>query len=117
MPAYFHLSGLRIDFDAAYHAAKFLFVIVGIGNAPFRQRHGKTGRTQDVLAVLCDERRAMIADRIRNRAEDLVRFEIAQIDPEVVERIFRQNISMGKGMGLMSMVQAVRALAKRAAAK
>jgi cysteine desulfuration protein SufE len=40
--------------------------------------------------------------------------EIAQVDPEIVERIFRQNISMGKGMGLMSMVEAVRALAKAA---
>ncbi len=41
--------------------------------------------------------------------------EIATIDPDIVEQIFRQNISMGKGMGLMSMVQAVRALAKQAA--
>jgi cysteine desulfuration protein SufE len=41
--------------------------------------------------------------------------EIAQIDPAIVERIFRQNISMGKGLGLMSMVQAVQALAKAAA--
>ena len=40
--------------------------------------------------------------------------EIAKVDPEVVEKIFRQNISMGKGMGLMSMVQRVQALAKRA---
>jgi len=40
--------------------------------------------------------------------------EIATVGPEVVERIFRQNISMGKGMGLMSMVQAVQALAKAA---
>ena len=40
--------------------------------------------------------------------------EIAQVDPEIVERIFRQNISMGKGLGLMSMVQSVRALAKAA---
>ena len=39
--------------------------------------------------------------------------DIAAIDPDIVEQIFRQNISMGKGMGLMSMVQAVRALAKR----
>jgi cysteine desulfuration protein SufE len=31
-----------------------------------------------------------------------------------LERIFRQNISMGKGMGLMSMVGAVQTLAKRA---
>ena len=43
--------------------------------------------------------------------------EIAQIDPAIVERIFRQNISMGKGLGLMSMVQAVQALAKAAAAQ
>jgi cysteine desulfuration protein SufE len=41
--------------------------------------------------------------------------EIAKVDPEIVEKIFRQNISMGKGMGLMSMVQRVQALAKRAA--
>src|SRR5215213_8769121 len=40
--------------------------------------------------------------------------EIARIDTSIVERIFRQNISMGKGMGLMSMVEAVRALARRA---
>jgi cysteine desulfuration protein SufE len=41
--------------------------------------------------------------------------EIATVDPEIVEKIFRQNISMGKGMGLMSMVQRVQALARRAA--
>ena len=36
------------------------------------------------------------------------------MSPEIVEQIFRQNISMGKGMGLMAMVNAVRALAARA---
>jgi cysteine desulfuration protein SufE len=40
--------------------------------------------------------------------------EIAQVEPEIVYKIFRQNISMGKGMGLMAMVQAVQALARRA---
>lgn len=40
--------------------------------------------------------------------------QIAEITPDLVEAIFRQNISMGKGMGLMSMVQAVRSLAKAA---
>jgi cysteine desulfuration protein SufE len=40
--------------------------------------------------------------------------EIAQITPDIVEGVFRQNISMGKGMGLMSMVQAVRSLANAA---
>ena len=40
--------------------------------------------------------------------------EIGTVDPEIVEKIFRQNISMGKGMGLMSMVQRVQALARRA---
>jgi cysteine desulfuration protein SufE len=40
--------------------------------------------------------------------------EIAQVDSSIVEKLFRQNISMGKGMGLMSMVEAVRALAKAA---
>lgn len=40
--------------------------------------------------------------------------DVAKVDPEIVEQIFRQNISMGKGMGLMSMVQRVQALARRA---
>ncbi len=40
--------------------------------------------------------------------------EIAQVDSSIVERIFRQNISMGKGLGLMSMVNAVQALARNA---
>jgi cysteine desulfuration protein SufE len=42
--------------------------------------------------------------------------QVAQVTPDLVERIFRQNISMGKGLGLMSMVQAVRSLAQAAAA-
>jgi cysteine desulfuration protein SufE len=40
--------------------------------------------------------------------------EIAQVDAAIVEKLFRQNISMGKGIGLMSMVEAVRALARAA---
>ena len=40
--------------------------------------------------------------------------EIAQVDAGVVEQLFRQNISMGKGMGLMSMVEAIRSLARAA---
>ena len=39
--------------------------------------------------------------------------DIAVINPDIVEQIFRQNISMGKGLGLMSMVQAVKILAGR----
>jgi len=39
--------------------------------------------------------------------------DIAQVTPDIVERVFRQNISMGKGLGLMSMVRAVQTLAKR----
>lgn len=40
--------------------------------------------------------------------------EIATVDCDIVERIFRRNISMGKGMGLMAMVDAVRTLARKA---
>jgi cysteine desulfuration protein SufE len=40
--------------------------------------------------------------------------EIARVSPDIVEAIFRQNISMGKGMGLMSMVLAVQALGRHA---
>jgi cysteine desulfuration protein SufE len=39
---------------------------------------------------------------------------VAAVPADVVERIFRQNLSMGKGLGLMSMVQAVTASARRA---
>ena len=39
--------------------------------------------------------------------------EIVKVDTDIVEKLFRQNISMGKGMGLMSMVQTVQGLAKR----
>jgi len=41
--------------------------------------------------------------------------QVATVDCSIVERVFRQNISMGKGMGLMAMVNAVTALARRAA--
>ena len=54
---------------------------------------------------------AAILDRTLS---DLPPEEIAQVDSSVVEKLFRQNISMGKGIGLMSMVEAVRALAKAA---
>lgn len=40
--------------------------------------------------------------------------EIATVGCDIVEQIFRQNISMGKGMGLMAMVNAVQTLAKAA---
>jgi cysteine desulfuration protein SufE len=40
--------------------------------------------------------------------------EMATVDCGIVEQIFRQNISMGKGMGLMAMVNAVQALARTA---
>ena len=40
--------------------------------------------------------------------------QILQVDSSIVEKLFRQNISMGKGMGLMSMVEAVRSLARAA---
>jgi|SRR4051812_16411810 len=40
--------------------------------------------------------------------------EIATVNCDIVEKIFRQNISMGKGMGLMAMVNAVQSLARAA---
>lgn len=38
--------------------------------------------------------------------------EVSSVSPDIVQAIFRQNISMGKGMGLMSMVETVRNLAR-----
>jgi len=39
--------------------------------------------------------------------------EFADIPQDIVERIFRRNISMGKGMGLISLVQMVQHLAQQ----
>ena len=41
--------------------------------------------------------------------------EIAKVPPDIVFEIFRRDISMGKGLGLMSMVKAVQTIARRAA--
>lgn len=41
---------------------------------------------------------------------------VAAVTPDIVPEIFRANISMGKGMGLMSMVRAVQTVARQAAA-
>ena len=55
-----------------------------------------------------------LATMLTKTLSGLTPAEIATVSPEIVERLFRQNISMGKGMGLMSMVGAVRTLAQRA---
>ena len=55
-----------------------------------------------------------LATILKKSLSGLTPADIAAIDSSIVERIFRQNISMGKGMGLMSMIEAVRALARRA---
>ncbi len=52
-----------------------------------------------------------LATMLTKTLSGLTPAEIATVSPEIVERLFRQNISMGKGMGLMSMVGAVRTLA------
>jgi cysteine desulfuration protein SufE len=40
--------------------------------------------------------------------------DILALDSDIVERVFRQNISMGKGLGLKSMVLATQALTRNA---
>jgi cysteine desulfuration protein SufE len=54
---------------------------------------------------------AVILDQIYSGqpAEDLL-----SLDTGIVERVFRQNISMGKGLGLTSLVLAVQALTRDA---
>jgi cysteine desulfuration protein SufE len=43
--------------------------------------------------------------------------DVASVSSDIVQSIFRQNISMGKGMGLMSMVETVRNLARHQLSK
>jgi cysteine desulfuration protein SufE len=57
-----------------------------------------------------------LATILRKSLSGLPADAITRVDSSIVERIFRQNISMGKGMGLMSMVNAVQTLARRATA-
>jgi sulfur transfer protein SufE len=40
--------------------------------------------------------------------------DLLALDPDIVEKVFRQNISMGKGLGLKSMVVAAQALTRDA---
>jgi cysteine desulfuration protein SufE len=55
-----------------------------------------------------------LASILQSTLSGLTPEAIEQVSPDIVEQIFRQNISMGKGMGLMAMVQAVQGLARRA---
>src|SRR5262249_12040444 len=80
LPADFHFSTLRVDFDSTDHAVEFLFVILWISDATFRQRNRETRRAKDVFAVLGNEGRPVITDRVRNRSEDLMSLEVMQID-------------------------------------
>ncbi|HTU99542.1 MAG TPA: hypothetical protein VMF13_03325, partial [Luteitalea sp.] len=43
--------------------------------------------------------------------------DVLTLDTDIVERVFRQNISMGKGLGLRSLVLAVQALTRDALKK
>ncbi len=43
--------------------------------------------------------------------------DVLALDSGIVERVFRQNISMGKGLGLKSMVMAAQALTRDALKK
>jgi sulfur transfer protein SufE len=43
--------------------------------------------------------------------------EVANLPDDIVQRIFRQNISMGKGMGLMAIVQRIAAMGREIAGR
>ena len=53
---------------------------------------------------------AYILDRTLSGASAV---QIAAVSPDIVSTIFRNNISMGKGMGLMAMVRAVQKEARK----
>ncbi len=44
--------------------------------------------------------------------DELTREQILAMPTDVVERVFRQNLSMGKGLGLRSMVQTLQAMVR-----
>ena len=81
LPADRQRAGGRIDLQAADHAVELALVLGRLGVAALGQRHREAGRDQHVLAVLGHERRAVVAARVRDRPEDLLGLEVAQVDP------------------------------------
>jgi cysteine desulfuration protein SufE len=77
--------------EQANHTLKFYFAV-----------ENPSGVSAKALAVILDKTLS---------GQDLN--EVINVSTDIVQDIFRQNISMGKGLGLMSMVEAVKTLAKR----
>ncbi len=113
-------------------ARRFVEVPPGIAQRPFPRSHlvpgceseayvwgvlGADGRLKLHFAVenpsgVSARALAVVLDRALSGSAPA---DVAAISPDIVYDIFRRDLSMGKGLGLMSMVNAVRATARQAA--
>jgi cysteine desulfuration protein SufE len=101
----------RTDMLLSY-ADQFKEVPPDVATRPFPEKNHIPQCESDAYIWAMKQTDATILDKTLS---GLPAGEIATVDCDIVERIFRRNISMGKGMGLMAMVEAVRTLAKKAA--
>jgi hypothetical protein len=74
-----HMAGRAVHPREGQHAAERFLVVVD-RDVPLRRRHAEPGARHDVLVVLGDERRRVVARRVRD-FEDLVGLELGQVEP------------------------------------
>ena len=79
LPGQRHLAGSRVDLDAGDDALVIGGVLVD-PDGPVRHRDGEAGGHHRVFGVRRDERRGVIAVQVRDRPEDLLGLEVAQVD-------------------------------------
>ncbi len=81
LPAELHLAGLRVDLDADEDALVVRRVLLDGRVGALGDRDREAGSHHRVLGVRRDERRAVNARDVRDGPEDLLRLEVAQVDP------------------------------------
>lgn len=112
-------------------ADRFVEVPAEVAERPFSKRHQVPQCESEayVWVRLTAEGRLVLDFAVENRSGISARAlavilkqvydgqppdDLLALDPEIVEQVFRQNISMGKGLGLKSMVLAAQALTREA---
>lgn len=112
-------------------ADRFKEVPADVAERPFPKRHQVPQCESEayVWVRLSPERRLVLDFAVENRSGISAKAlavilkqvydgqppdDLLALDPEIVEQVFRQNISMGKGLGLKSMVLAAQALTREA---
>ncbi len=81
LPGDLHLTRLGIDGDRGDHAVVLVGKPLDGRRGPPRKRHRESRPPEQVLGVLGHERRPVVARRVRDRPQDLLRLEVLERDP------------------------------------